>query len=98
MLLNIGHARERNPWHFAEDPETLFREHVYVSPFWEDDLREVISIMGPSRVVYGSDWPHMEGLPHPTDVLADLADLPSEVVDPFLYRNGRSLTERRPKS
>ena len=36
-----------------------------MNPFWEDDVTEVSELMGPDHVIFGSDWPHIEGLPHP---------------------------------
>ena len=44
---------------------TSFREHVWINPFWEDDVDEVVELMGADRVIFGSDWPHIEGLPEP---------------------------------
>ena len=37
-----------------------FRRHVWINPFWEDDLDEVVELMGADRVIFGSDWPHIE--------------------------------------
>ena len=96
LLQNLGHARDRNPWHFPEDPVALFREHVFMSPFWEDDLNEVIELMGPDRVIYGSDWPHMEGLPNPRDIVDEAPDLAPDVRTKFLSENTVGLTARRP--
>ena len=96
LLRNLHHAKERNPWHFGEDPEVLFREHVWMNPFWEDDLAEVIDLMGPSRVIFGSDWPHMEGLPNPRDILPTVAGFDTAVQSAFLLDNSQTLAKRRP--
>ena len=56
---------------FADDPVDIFRHHVWVNPFWEDDLASVVEWMGADRVLFGSDWPHIEGLPRPLDYLAE---------------------------
>jgi predicted TIM-barrel fold metal-dependent hydrolase len=95
LLRNLANAKERNPWHFKRDPEVLFREHVYMSPFWEDDLEEVIGLMGSERVIFGSDWPHMEGLPDPRDILEEQAGLSDEVSRRFLHDTTLELTKRR---
>lgn len=94
LLRKLAHARERNPWHFKEDPVALFREHVWVSPFWEDDIPEVVSWIGAERVIFGSDWPHMEGLPEPLGILDELSPLNDEQRKAILYDNTRSLTQR----
>lgn len=96
LLTQLSHAKNRNPWHFKEDPVELFKEHVYMSPFWEDDLVDVLALMGPEHVLYGSDWPHMEGLPQPRDILDELPKVEAGVLSSFLRDNTVSLTERRP--
>lgn len=95
LLRQLAHASDRNPWHFREDPVPLFREHVWINPFWEDDLREVIELMGPEHVLFGSDWPHMEGLPEPRGVLAEIEGLDARTQNLYLHENSRGLTERR---
>ena len=51
------------PGYFADDPVEIFRRHVWINPFWEDDLASVVEWMGADRVLFGSDWPHIEALP-----------------------------------
>lgn len=96
LLTQLRHAKNRNSWHFKEDPVELFKEHVYMSPFWEDDLEDVLALMGPERVLYGSDWPHMEGLPQPRDILNELGGVEEGAMNSFLRDNTVALTERRP--
>ncbi len=56
------------PGHFSQDPVETFRRHIWISPFWEERIEDVIELVGPDRVLFGSDWPHVEGLPQPIDV------------------------------
>jgi predicted TIM-barrel fold metal-dependent hydrolase len=58
---------------FREDPSESFRRHVWINPFWEDDVRDVVKLMGADRVIFGSDWPHIEGMPKPLDYVEELA-------------------------
>jgi predicted TIM-barrel fold metal-dependent hydrolase len=95
LLRNLENAGERNPWHFSAKPVDLFRDHVFISPFWEDDLLEAIDLIGAERVLFGSDWPHMEGLPAPRDVFEDIGSLDAGVAAKFLGENTRALTHRR---
>jgi len=39
-------------------------------------VAEVIDLMGADRVIFGSDWPHIEGMPQPLDYVSqfDLFD------------------------
>ena len=38
------------PGYFPEDPVEMFRRHVWINPFWEDDVDEVVELMGADRV------------------------------------------------
>jgi predicted TIM-barrel fold metal-dependent hydrolase len=38
-----------------------------VSPFPEDDVEALIDRIGASQVLFGSDYPHPEGLARPAD-------------------------------
>ena len=96
LFHNLEQAAARNPWHFGEDPVELLRDRVWMSPFWEDDLADTLEKMGPDHVIFGSDWPHMEGLPEPREVLEETAALDRGVADRFLYANTVALNERRP--
>ncbi|HWL42975.1 MAG TPA: amidohydrolase family protein [Ilumatobacter sp.] len=62
-------------------PSDTFRQHVYVAPFPEDDVAALVGLLGAERVVFGSDYPHPEGLAEP----AAFAEL----------LNGRSAAEVR---
>ena len=63
-----------NGW-FPEDPVETFRRHVWVNPFWEDHVDDVISAVGVDRVIFGSDWPHIEALPEALQCVDELAHL-----------------------
>ncbi len=43
----------------------IFKEHVHVNPYHEEDHALLAELIGPDRVVFGSDFPHPEGLPEP---------------------------------
>ncbi|MBS1836422.1 MAG: amidohydrolase family protein [Actinobacteria bacterium] len=67
-------ARKAAGW-FPDDPVDMFRRQVWINPFWEDDVVAVVEQMGADRVVFGSDWPHIEGMPQPLDYLPEVAPL-----------------------
>ena len=66
------------PQGFLEDPIEAFRRCVYVAPFWEDDFTQMAELCGVERVIFGSDWPHPEGLAQPTHLIDDLQGLDEE--------------------
>ena len=89
-------ARKMNGW-FPEDPVEIFRRHVWINPFWEDDLVSVVEWMGADRVVFGSDWPHIEALPEPLDYLAEAKALDAADRRRVLHDNAVELTALRPR-
>jgi predicted TIM-barrel fold metal-dependent hydrolase len=48
-----------------DDPSAIFRRHVSVAPFDDDDTRGLVDLIGADRVLLGSDYPHPEGFPEP---------------------------------
>jgi len=83
--------RKMRGW-FPDDPVEVFRRHIWINPFWEDDLVSVVEWMGADRVLFGSDWPHIEGLPRPLDYLRDAKALDADDRRLVLYENVRSIT------
>ena len=88
-------ANKMNGW-FPEDPVETFRRHIWINPFWEDDVDEVLEHMGPDRVLFGSDWPHIEALPEPLQYASEVAHLPEGAQRKILRDNVLELNERRP--
>ena len=54
-------------------PSELLAQHLWVCPFPEDDVADVIGALGPDHVVFGSDYPHPEGLRQPVDFVGRLS-------------------------
>jgi len=82
--------------YFSEDPAETFRRHVWINPFWEDDVYEVVRLMGADRVIFGSDWPHIEGMPQPLDYVKELKELDDADQRLILRDNATELNVRRP--
>jgi predicted TIM-barrel fold metal-dependent hydrolase len=87
----------QNPSAFASDPVQTFREHVWVAPFYEDDLAAIKDAIGVDRLLFGSDWPHAEGLADPLAFADDLkrCDFNEAEIRTVMSDNGRPLTLRR---
>lgn len=56
---------KKMPQNFPEHPHDVFRRNVWVSPFWEGCVADVVETVGWDKVLFGSDYPHPEGLPEP---------------------------------
>ena len=66
------------------DPVEQFKRNVYVSPFHEDDLGEIIDVIGADHVLFGSDCPHPEGLAEPCSYVDHL---PAGLADDDVQRS-----------
>jgi predicted TIM-barrel fold metal-dependent hydrolase len=73
------------------DPVQQLRDHVSVSPYYEDDIRGVADVLGVDRVLFGSDWPHAEGLADPASFVDDLAGFSEDEVRKIMRDNGLAL-------
>ncbi|HEY6533849.1 MAG TPA: amidohydrolase family protein [Acidimicrobiales bacterium] len=48
-------------------PSEIFRQHFIVAPYPEENVRRVVDEVGVEPIVFGSDFPHGEGLAHPVE-------------------------------
>jgi predicted TIM-barrel fold metal-dependent hydrolase len=96
LFKKVRSTANKMPGYWKDDPIETFRRHVWINPFWEDDVYEVVEHMGPSRVIFGSDWPHIEALPEPLDYLREVKDLDDADRRLVLNDNVRELTSLRP--
>lgn len=77
-----------------ERPSAIFKRHVRVVAYPEDDLRSLIDQSGSCEwVLMGSDYPHSEGVPEPRDFITERAGqgLSTEEMKAVMWDNGRRL-------
>ena len=80
LVKKFKKAYAQQPFMFAKDPVEQFREQVWIAPFYEDDIRGIADAIGVERLLFGSDYPHAEGLAVPTAFVDDLHGFsPAEV-------------------
>lgn len=84
-------AYGKAPQNFRRDPVQSLIDHVWVMPFYEDDLTELTRHLPIEKLIYGSDWPHPEGLADPQDCIADLASFTPEQQRLIMRDNLRTL-------
>ncbi len=84
----------QTPQAYPEDPRDTFRNHVWVSPYYEDDLAALKEMVGVDHILMGSDWPHAEGLAEPTSYIDDLrrAGYSDDEARLVMRENGLGLT------
>ncbi|MGA7417430.1 MAG: amidohydrolase family protein [Acidimicrobiales bacterium] len=71
LLHRLTDAANRNPGYFKWDPLQTFRDHVWITPFWEDDVAALSEVVAIDQMLLGSDWPHAEGVEQPVDFMND---------------------------
>ena len=81
---------------FAEDPIDTFRRHVWVAPFYEDDMTQLAELLGVDHMIFGSDYPHAEGLSDPLAFVHDLKGFADDDIHKVMRLNGMSLIQRQP--
>jgi len=78
-----GRSRER--------PSDVFRRNVWVAPFFEDDVPTLVGLLGAENVLFGSDWPHPEGVAAPIDFLDEVETLPDDQIRLIMRDNTAGL-------
>jgi predicted TIM-barrel fold metal-dependent hydrolase len=71
LLHRLDDAANRNPGYFKENPRDVFGAHVWVTPFWEDRIDDLLDDVRVDRLLLGSDWPHAEGVAQPADFITE---------------------------
>ena len=78
------------------DPAQQVREHVWVSPYYEDDLPLLRDELGADRMIFGSDYPHAEGLADPLSFVNDLPGFSDDDIRLVMRENALGLSIPRP--
>ena len=70
-LRKLDHAHamgRRSKWGLLDRrPKEIFRDHFLVAPFPEENVERVVAEVGIEPIVFGSDFPHGEGLAFPRE-------------------------------
>src|SRR5215469_11473516 len=72
-------------------PSEALAEHLWICPFPEDDVGELIGAVGADHVLFGSDYPHPEGIREPADFAARLSGCDAAVARKVLRGNTAGL-------
>jgi predicted TIM-barrel fold metal-dependent hydrolase len=78
LLDIIADVYKKAPEGFPSDPVAAIKRSIHVSPFWEEDLAALAELIGVERVLFGSDFPHPEGLAEPARYVDELRNMPLE--------------------
>ena len=82
----------QNPGMFPRHTREQFIEHCWVPPFVEDSVEDLAGCLPVERILFGSDWPHAEGMSHPGEFLANVASFSAEDQRRIMLEKARELT------
>ena len=71
------------------DPIETFRTHVWVAPFEHEDLHGLADAIGVERIMFGSDYPHIDGLAEPATYADSLKGFDGDDVRRIMRDNAR---------
>ncbi len=93
LLDELELTHRQLPQDFAENPVETFQRCVYVNPFWEDDVMKLVGRIGEDHILFGSDYPHPEGLAQPLEFFEHMteADVPSGIQRKVMSENAEAL-------
>ena len=94
MGVLVKHLRKQanqTPWVFKEDPLETLRRHVWVTPYLEEDLGALAELIGADRILFGSDWPHGEGVALPLDFEKELGGFDADATQRIMRDNALEL-------
>jgi len=78
------------------DPVEELRAHVSVSPYYEDDLIALRGASGAESILFGSDYPHAEGLADPASFVQDLEGFSEAEIRLIMRENALALSRPQP--
>lgn len=71
-------AYAADPGSFVEDPIATFKRSIYVHWFQDRDMQEFLDVVGIDNVMFGSDFPHVEGMNDPLAYADFIKHMPQE--------------------
>jgi predicted TIM-barrel fold metal-dependent hydrolase len=89
-LDHIARLYSKDMWRFGAPPlkpSDTFRQNVWVTPFFEDDVVALAKLIGDTHVLAGSDFPHPEGLLWPAEFADELEGMSPEAQRRILRDN-----------
>jgi predicted TIM-barrel fold metal-dependent hydrolase len=97
VMDKMGGMGRNGPWiggRIREKPSAILRRHLFVSPYHEENIVGLAGEIGASQVVFGSDFPHAEGLAEPREFAKALEGLPADQVRGIMRENALGLVGR----
>jgi predicted TIM-barrel fold metal-dependent hydrolase len=87
MIEHMEQAYSYEPQIFDEDPVVALKRNVWIHPFHEDDTKGLTELIGVDHVVFGSDYPHPEGLKDPLSFVDELEGMSHDDIAKIMGGN-----------
>ena len=91
LFRHLTAAHGKMPFAFPSHPIERFLASVWVSPYFEDDMPLLKDLLGVDRLLFGSDFPHAEGLPEPLNFIDELEGFSDDEVRKVMRDNAYRL-------
>jgi predicted TIM-barrel fold metal-dependent hydrolase len=91
LVRRLSRSYGRMPQSFKEHPRTTFERHFYIAPFYEDDVGELRNVVPVERMLFGSDYPHPEGVAEPLQYLGEFTQFKAAEVEKVFSTNLQGL-------
>lgn len=96
LLHGLQVLHGQNPGMFRRNPVDQFIDSCWVAPFVEDSVPDLARHFPVDRILFGSDWPHAEGLGHPRDFFKNVEEFSLEDQKKIMRANALELTFASP--
>ena len=93
LLKRLDKAHGQMPGAFRRHPRETFQRQVFVAPFYEDSMAELAQDIPVERILFGSDFPHPEGLAEPLDYLKEFRAFSDGDIKRIFHTNMKGLLE-----
>ena len=87
LIKALRKQANQTPSMFEADPLDTLRTHVWLTPYYEEEIRKLADTIGVGHVLFGSDWPHGEGLARPASFVDELTAFSPEEVWRIMHDN-----------
>ncbi|MAT51140.1 MAG: amidohydrolase [Porticoccaceae bacterium] len=93
LLIRLDRAYGQMPDAFKRHPRETFERQIFVAPFYENDPIELAKDLPVERILFGSDFPHPEGLAEPLDYIKEFSSFDDSQLKRIFHTNLKGLLE-----
>ncbi len=96
LLKRFDKSYGQMPGEYKTHPRDQFHKNIFVAPFYEDDVNDLKNHIPVDRILFGSDYPHPEGVAEPLEYVKEFTDYKPEELEKVFSSNLKGLLEGVP--